>query len=41
MDKVLYIGGRNANSEGIGCEDAGVDTTLYGRIKAGGFSNEP
>eukprot|EP00903_Cladosiphon_okamuranus_P008631 g8277.t1 len=33
VDKVLYIGGRDANSEDMGCEDAGVDTALHGRIK--------
>lgn len=34
VDLVLYIGGRDANSEDIGCEDAGIDTSLYGQIKA-------
>lgn len=35
MDKVLYVGGRDANSEDIACEDAGVDMALHGCIKAG------
>uniref|UniRef100_A0A7S2Y1R6 NAD(P)(+) transhydrogenase (Si-specific) n=1 Tax=Fibrocapsa japonica TaxID=94617 RepID=A0A7S2Y1R6_9STRA len=32
VDKVLYSGGRDANSEGIGCEDVGIDIAKYGRI---------
>ena len=37
VGKVLYIGGRDANSEDIGCEDAGVDTALHGCIEASGL----
>ena len=32
VDLVLYSGGRNANSGGIGCEDVGVDIGKYERI---------
>lgn len=33
VDLVLYSGGRDANSEGLGCEEAGVELAQYGRIK--------
>ena len=32
VDLVLYSGGRNANSGGIGCEDVGVEIGKYERI---------
>ena len=32
VDLVLYSGGRNANSEGLGLESVNVSTTKYGRI---------
>lgn len=34
VDLVLYSGGRDANSETLGCEAAGVELARYGRIKA-------
>lgn len=34
VDLVLYSGGRDANSETLGCEDAEVALARYGRIKA-------
>lgn len=34
VDLVLYSGGRDANSETLGCADAGVDLARYGRVKA-------
>jgi pyruvate/2-oxoglutarate dehydrogenase complex dihydrolipoamide dehydrogenase (E3) component len=32
VDLVLYSGGRDANSEGLGLEAVGVSTKKYGRI---------
>ena len=32
-DLVLYSGGRDANSEKIGCENVGVEVGKYGRIR--------
>jgi NAD(P) transhydrogenase len=32
VDLVLYSGGRNANSEGLGLDSVNVNTTKYGRI---------
>mmetsp|Transcript_4100 Transcript_4100/g.4230 ORF Transcript_4100/g.4230 Transcript_4100/m.4230 type:complete len:468 (+) Transcript_4100:32-1435(+) len=32
VDLVLYSGGRNANSEGLGLEQVNVNTTKYGRV---------
>lgn len=34
VDLVLYSGGRDANSETLGCAEAGVELARYGRIKA-------
>ncbi|CAN0467735.1 unnamed protein product, partial [Laminaria digitata] len=34
VDLLLYSGGRDANSETLGCEGAGVDLARYGRLKA-------
>ena len=36
VDCLLYSGGRDANSEGLGCDDVGVDVLKYGRIKVNG-----
>ncbi|CAN0504405.1 unnamed protein product, partial [Ectocarpus sp. 12 AP-2014] len=36
VDLVLYSGGRDANSETLGCDAAGVDLARYGRIKVDG-----
>eukprot|EP00903_Cladosiphon_okamuranus_P010142 g9603.t1 len=36
VDLVLYSGGRDANTETLGCADAGVDLARYGRIKVDG-----
>lgn len=33
VDRVLYSGGRNANSEGLNCEELGIRTSKYGRIE--------
>lgn len=33
VDMVLYSGGRDANSEKIGCENVGVKIAKYGRIQ--------
>ena len=32
VDLVMYSGGRDANSEGLGCENLGINITKYGRI---------
>ncbi len=36
VDCLLYSGGRDANSEGLGCDDVGVELLKYGRIKVDG-----
>lgn len=33
VDMVLYSGGRDANSERIGCENVGVKVGKYGRVQ--------
>ena len=33
VDRVLYSGGRNANSEGLNCMELGIRTGKYGRIE--------
>ncbi|KAJ1428565.1 hypothetical protein B484DRAFT_329396 [Ochromonadaceae sp. CCMP2298] len=32
VDMLLYSGGRDANSEGLGCAECGIDVGRYGRI---------
>ncbi|CBN79739.1 soluble pyridine nucleotide transhydrogenase [Ectocarpus siliculosus] len=36
VDLVLYSGGRDANTETLGCDAAGVDLARYGRVKVDG-----
>lgn len=41
VDLVLYSGGRDANSETLGCAAAGVDLARYGRVKASARNRWP